>query len=314
MGLWNKSLEEILERYNAKLEGNYPRHVASAFFAVSYDDSPPASEIGPPYPWPRDEEEIVTEAIESFAQRWGGLSDEIFLRALHETQGRDHLVALFALGYNTAFPAEEVLSPFLESEDLLERCAVAIVLGLRHDERAIPVLEEYLLADVPLIEVPSHLSSKRRWRVQPEAEIWFSSYRQRIVGLVATWGPDSMNVVLQKAFLKYWGKEQNSYYPLYSLPDGIIYALGRRGVLNALLEISLPDFHQRITTIYFALGILHADDRFNDMRGEMLRNNELKQEVISTCVASLGFSIQQAQHYVKMYPFDAVKRDTRKTH
>ena len=112
MGLWNKSLEEILERYNAKLEGNYPRHVASAFFAVSYDDSPPASEIGPPYPWPRDEEEIVTEAIESFAQRWGGLSDEIFLRALHETQGRDHLVALFALGYNTAFPAEEVLSPF----------------------------------------------------------------------------------------------------------------------------------------------------------------------------------------------------------
>ena len=188
MGLWNKSLEEILERYNAKLEGNYPRHVASAFFAVSYDDSPPASEIGPPYPWPRDEEEIVTEAIEAFAQRWGGLSDEIFLRALHKTQGRDHLVALFALGYDTTFPAEEVLSPFLASEDLLERCAAAIVLGLRHDERAIPVLEEYLLADVPLIEVPSHLSSKRRWRVQPEAEIWFSSYRQRIVGLVTTWG------------------------------------------------------------------------------------------------------------------------------
>jgi hypothetical protein len=49
----------MIERYNTELEESYPKHIVPAFFAVSYDDSLPFSEMTPPYPWPRDEEEIV---------------------------------------------------------------------------------------------------------------------------------------------------------------------------------------------------------------------------------------------------------------
>ncbi len=184
----------------------------------------------------------------------------------------------------------------------------AIVLGLRHDDRAFPILEEYLLADPPLIEVPPQPSPNVRWRVQPETETWFSSYRKWIAGLVATWGPASMNAVLQKAFLKYWKEEQSSLYPTYSLPDGLMYALGRRGVLTALQDITLTDFHQRLATIYFALGVVRAEERFDDLRSEMRHNNELRQEVVSTCVTRLGFSDQEAQRYVDLYSSDSLKR------
>ena len=76
----------------------------------------------------------------------------------------------------------------------------------------------------------------------------------------------------------------------------------------------MPDFHQRLITIYFVLGILRADDRFDDMWGMNCGNNGLKQEVISTCVALLGFSMQGAQQYVKMYSSDSLKRDASKIH
>lgn len=310
MGLWDYELEAMLYGYDAELWEIYPKPIVQAFFAISYDDSPPVT--GPPYPWPRDEVELVSEAIEAFSQRRGGLSDEIFLRTLQEAHGRDRLVSIFALGYNRSFPAEEVLFPFLASHDLLERCATAIVLGLRHDERVVPVLEEYLLTDVPLIEVPLSQSSTPRWRVQPEAELWFSTYRVRIAGLVANWGPASMNDVIQKAFLKYWQEEQTKLQPAYTLPDGLMYALGRRRVIKVLKEISLPEFHQRLATIYFALGLMGANERFENLNIEMAINKELKREVVVTCVEQLGLSEQEAQFYVSLYSSDSLKRRKKK--
>ncbi len=113
MGLWNKSLEDMLYGYDAELWESYPRHIVQAFFAVDYEDRSFTSlEDDPPYSWPRDEVEVVAEAIEAFAQRRGGLSDETFLRTLQETQGKDRLVSLFAIGYNTLLPAEDLLFPF----------------------------------------------------------------------------------------------------------------------------------------------------------------------------------------------------------
>ena len=55
MGLWNKSLEDMLYGYDAELWDVYPKPIVQAFFAVSYeDDSLSTVEDGPPYPWPRD--------------------------------------------------------------------------------------------------------------------------------------------------------------------------------------------------------------------------------------------------------------------
>jgi hypothetical protein len=73
-----------------------------------------------------------------------------------------------------------------------------------------------------------------------------------------------MTAVLRKAFLKYWEQEQKKSFPNYRVPDGLLYALGRRGALAALHGIALPDPHQRLAMIYLALGALRADERFDN--------------------------------------------------
>ncbi len=70
------------------------------------------------------------------------------LRVLHEGKGADRLAAIFAIGHNPALTqATDLLLPFLTSSDLLERCAVACMFALRRDERALPILEEYLCVE-----------------------------------------------------------------------------------------------------------------------------------------------------------------------
>jgi hypothetical protein len=242
MGTWDKSPDDVLFGYEPALWDRYPRHVVRAFFAVSYDDTMAAPQGT--FDLPPDEDQVAAAAIEAFAQRWGGLSDEVFVRVLEQARGRDRLAAIFAIGHGSLPHAADLLAPLLASFDVLERYAAALVLGLRRDERALPVLAEYLLADEPIVEAMVPRLGKKIRRVQPEAEIWFGCYRPYIAGVLASFGPASITAVLRKAFLKYWEQEQKkSFQPNYSVPDGLLYALGRRGALAALHGIALPDPH-----------------------------------------------------------------------
>jgi hypothetical protein len=307
MGKWIKPLEDILTGYEAELWDRYPRHVVQAFFAVNYDNSMPILN-GPPYPWPRDEDEVVAEAIEAFVQRWGGLSNEIFVQVLKQAQGRDRLVAMFTIGFSPLPQAANLLAPFLVSTDLLERCAAAIMLGSRRDERALPILEEYLLAEVPIIEVKVPTSQVLIRQIKPEAVFWFNRYRPWVAGVLATWGPASVNAVLRTAFFKYWEQEQQKQRPDYHLSDGLLYALGRRGALAALHGMTLSDLHRHQAMIYLALGALQADENFDDLHEEMMVNKGLKQEIVSVCTEHFGISEQEAVQCVTRYSYDYLAR------
>src|SRR5947209_20457372 len=73
MGRWNNSYEEPFFGYSGDHLDRYPWYVVQAFFAVSYDGSLPTLESKSEASWPRDEEDIVAEALESFAHRRGVL-------------------------------------------------------------------------------------------------------------------------------------------------------------------------------------------------------------------------------------------------
>jgi hypothetical protein len=148
MGEWEYTLGQAISWDECCFVPRYPRHVAQAFLAVSYDDDETLTEEDITIPY----QHRVEETIEQFAQRWEGLDDSVFRRVLQEAKGRDRLVAIFALGTNSARADAEALAllePLLRSPDQLERCAAACMFALRRDERAIPVLEEYLLHEPP---------------------------------------------------------------------------------------------------------------------------------------------------------------------
>src|SRR5579885_3020017 len=117
MGEWEYTLGKPISWDEGYFVPRYPRHRAQAFLAVSYDE------------WEMTPEEESTsylqrieKAIQRFAERWGGLDVAVFLRALQEAKGRDRLVAIFALGYNSSFSdTPDLLAPFLVSSDQLER-------------------------------------------------------------------------------------------------------------------------------------------------------------------------------------------------
>lgn len=298
MGMWNKTHEDVIFGYEADLWDRYPRHVVQAFFAVSYTDIIAVSQ-GDVY----HEDEEISNALEAFAQRWGGLSDNIFLRVLTQAQDRDRRAAIFAIGQSDFPQAVDVLVPFLKSSQTLERYAAALVLGLRRDARALPIVEEYILADEPCLDDGHPHQDKAARRLLPEAQIWFGRYRPVMIRVLASFGPASVVPVLRKAFLKYWQVEQHTISSNYRLPDGLLYALGKRGDFSVLQEISLPDFHRRLAMISLVLGAWNADERYihrpgNDLHHEVLLNRELQQEVVSGCITRLGVSEQEARQCV----------------
>ncbi|MBO0783874.1 MAG: hypothetical protein J2P37_34135, partial [Ktedonobacteraceae bacterium] len=91
MSGWRKLPHNMLSADESYFLGRYPQHVARAFIAVDYDDRDPLSEGWEYRPYPQ----LMEEAMASFSQRWGGLGDAVFVRALKEGTGRDRLAAIF---------------------------------------------------------------------------------------------------------------------------------------------------------------------------------------------------------------------------
>ncbi|GHO48469.1 HEAT repeat domain-containing protein [Ktedonospora formicarum] len=275
----------------------YPLHIARAFVAVTYDDRNIDDEDDRPYPI------LMQEAVISFEQRWGGLDDATFLRVFHEGKGGDKLIAIFAIGSGPLAQASDLLALLLQSPDLLERCAAACCLGLRKDERALPVLEEYLLQDPPLDPSSGHYVS--------ESVVWYMAYRSVLSMVLATWGPDSMTPILRQAFIRIW--EQDKLYQPgeseFHTHDALCYALGRRGALGALHGIDLPPNRRRLAMLYLALGYVKADERFDNIISAVTINDSLRQEVVSVFEAQFGLSPEESQAVLDARYDDNRKRE-----
>jgi hypothetical protein len=180
-------------------EVDYPTHIQRAFIAVEYEDiyAAHAQEEWKGY------NHIMKEAIQSFATRWDGLSNDAFLRALQAASGPNRLAAIFAIGQSELPQGTDHIAPFLGSTDQLERCAAAIVLTLQRDERVLPallpVLAEYLLSDPPP-------DKQGRYRYTRDASTWYCAYLGHLARVLARWGPPELTPVLRKAFLKVVGR------------------------------------------------------------------------------------------------------------
>ena len=299
MGQWEYTLGQAISWDEGYLMPRYPRHVAQAFTACGSIDSE-AQNAHPERPYI----EFIKEGVQQFAQRWGGLDDAVFLRVLYQAHGRDRLLAIFALGANSAFPeATTILAPFLSSPDQLERCATACMFALRRDERALPVLEEYLLHEPPQDEQGYDL---------PESEVWYASLRCRIASVLATWGPPSLASILRQSCIHLWEVEDckggNGNVYDQGAQDALCYALGRRGALAAFHGIALPTRRQRVARVYLALGYVHADERFQDIHHEILLNDTLKQELTEVLVEHFALSEEESRAIIRAHPKDIETR------
>src|SRR5713226_9315845 len=83
-----------------------------------------------------------------FRERWGNFDRETLQRVLQEGHKREKVFALFALGYLAPPGVDLLLTPFLQSEQGMERWAGAISLGRRKDVRAFPLLQDLLLEGI----------------------------------------------------------------------------------------------------------------------------------------------------------------------
>lgn len=288
---WKCSPETTLFSLESYLERRYPRHIVRAFLSVAYETATEASEVAANEQedevLPQPEENVrIEEAMASFALRWGGLDDAIMLRVLHEGKGRDRLVAIFAIGFGTLPEARDILAPFLIHEEQLIRCATAIVLGFKRDERALPVLEEYIAHKPPMDEQGLPL---------PGAVSWYQFYRGHIARLLAVWGPSSITPALLKAFQLSWEWEQDMLG--FDTQDAFLYALGRRGAIGVLTGMEMPKNRQRLAMAFLALGNIQADER---VPGLVLPPT-IRAELASALSLLFALSTKEALRYARSY-------------
>ena len=298
MSEWEYSIDKVIFYDEYYFVPRYPRHVARAFIVVWFEEPYDILGEAPPYQY------WIEKAIEDFGKRWGGLDDAVFLRVLQEGRGSDRLAAIFAIGYNPALiEATDLLFPFLTSSDLLERCAAACMLALRRDERALPILEEYLCVE-PEDEQGNYLI---------EATVWYASYQIRIAGLLARWGPPSVISVLRQSFVHLWKREEkyggggNTYN--HSTEDALCYALGRRGALEEFHEIELPAQRRRLALMYMALGYVQADERFENLKHEVFLNRSLQQELAVVLAEHFSLSQEEIAEAIDSFGDDIHERE-----
>ncbi|GCE12013.1 HEAT repeat domain-containing protein [Tengunoibacter tsumagoiensis] len=299
MSIWSNTIDIWKDEAFTDDEGYfshiYPRNVARAFIWVSYDDRTDEEKENHWRPY----HELIFEAMDAFALRWGGLSDATFLRVLREAQGADRLVALFAIGHSHLPEADEVLLPFLESPDLFERCASANCLALRKNERALPVLEEYFRTECPVDEMGL-----------PPREVlyWYDHQKVYLTRFFATWGSPEVVPILRRYLFHLWEKHPR-YGPDNEIQDVLMYTLGRRGAMGVCHGMPLPGLYRRLAMVYLALGALKADERFADISHEVFVNKQLEQEVRGVLQTVYGLSEEESQTLVDNVASDNLRRN-----
>lgn len=99
--------------------------------------------------------------LSAFAQRWGGIDRSALAQALAEGAGDDRLVAIRALGHHSSHnsdpSASDLLLPFLESVDPVERWESATQLAIAGRLDAISVLGS-LLVDTISVSLDDYLA------------------------------------------------------------------------------------------------------------------------------------------------------------
>ncbi|MBX5449711.1 MAG: HEAT repeat domain-containing protein [Thermogemmatispora sp.] len=306
--LWWKEFPEGLifkeEEWFTKpgyLPRQYPRYLARACLSLTYPEQGPIREEAGTEETERPWYRLAWEVAEAFVERWEGEDEETLKRVLREGEGRDRLAAVFALGHSAFEGVNETLAPLLEHPDWLLRCAAACCLVLRRDERAIPVIERYLLLPVPIA-----VDSKGQVSVVPEASGWYPLYKRLVPWVLAEWGPSSLLSQLRQALLQHCREAEDHSHPSPTRAGclkALSYALGRRGALGALHGIRLPVSLRWLTSLYLTLGYLRAIERFDceDLHTQLQPEAPLGREVLTFLQDHFALDEGQAQAALKSW-------------
>jgi hypothetical protein len=238
------------------------------------------------------------EKLEAFASRWGGLDFETFRRVLEIGQGKDKLVAIFAIGYMATPEAQTLLLPLLHSVVQQDRWASAICLGEMEDERAFPYLQAMLLEGLSLDPGTWPRSNEEHWE-----EHWYDECRIEAVSLLAACTEPSLIPTMRQAFIIIWKLVQAGHPHLfgYSYQDELTYALGQRGAFGVLTGLDLPPPHRKTAMVYLALGYLQAKTRYRRIISELMLNETLQQEVAEVLAQRFGLSEEEREDCVANY-------------
>ncbi len=85
--------------------------------------------------------------------------------------------------------------------------------------------------------------------------------------------------------------------------------LGRRGILQDLLDIELPAQRRRLALMYLALGYVQADERFENLRSEVLLNCVLQQELATVLAEHFALSEEEIKETVHSFGDDIEERE-----
>lgn len=232
--------------------------------------------------------------LEAFIEQWGGVDTQTIIRVLAEGKGDAKVLAILALGYSGTLQADELLQPFLNSLEPIERWASALALGEMRDERALPVL-------VALLEefLPPRLHPLER-----EGGL-YHYWRIKIVSLLGEWERKEFAPALRNALVKSWKFEQvdqaDRKQVWHSYQDEIAYALGRFHSFGALTGVSLPGARLHFTMVTLACGSLQARTRYGDVLTQLQINQTLQDEVAQVLEVRFGLSTQEQRHYIDSY-------------
>lgn len=244
------------------------------------------------------------EVIEKFAHRWGNLTLETFQHVLDMAEREDKLIALFAIGYSGAAQAREILLPFLQSSNRMERWASILCLGEMQDEEAFPLLIELLQEGLD----GSHQNEDDGWVTG-----WYGIERLMVARLLGEWGHASAVPALRQTFKKVWALEQQDSvysYLWYDYEDALANALGRLEAFGALTAIELPARRLRLAMIEMALGYQRIRQRAPlSLLIIFPSRTDFQEEVAGVLERHFGLSKEERGHYIEQYVDDIFARN-----
>ena len=259
----------------------YPPYATYAFGQIGYEDD--------------------ASRIEAFARRWGGLELEAFIRALHEGEDEDKVLAIWALGYEPAAWVCEYLLPFLRSTEPMERWASAFGLEKMGEPQALPVLLRMLTELFPPKEAPSSKAGA----------LWFyNGWRVQVIFLLKEWTQPEVVPALLDALQAYWRLAQTipeesqiarSYWR--RCQESIMYTLGWLGRFDVLPEVvtTLDIVQPTLSSwrVSLALGSLHAHEVLSDL--SILEKSDMREQVVAVLQERFGLSPKQQAHCLTYY-------------
>lgn len=262
----------------------WPQYVTHAFKQLGYED--------------------YATNIEAFANRWGGLEIEVFVRTLKEGHGQDKILAIFAIGFMSNTWARELLIPFLKSTQPMERWASALCLGKMKEEQAVPILINMLTEFFPPKEWPSYEGD----------DLWFyNGCRLETIFILMGWDSPEVVGALRNALQAYKHLEQlvpehittaRRYWR--GCQERVMYTLGYLGHFEVLSEIvkALDIVQPTLSSwrVYVALGSLQAHKTYPDvLRRSIPRKSELREQVMAVLHEQFGLSSEEQERCLAYY-------------